>query len=60
MQDDALGTFSTSYTAGSVVKGATILTGFQTGVISPGTTFYDSPMKNWWSIIQILETTGNY
>ena len=45
LQDDALGTFSTSYTAGSVVKGATIMTGFQTGVISPGTTFYDSPMK---------------
>ena len=56
LQDDALGTFSTSYTAGSVVKGATILTGFQTGVISPGTTFYDSPMKIGGTIIQILET----
>lgn len=31
--------------AGSVVKGATVLAGFQSGVISPGTTFYDSPIK---------------
>ncbi|MDY0404772.1 penicillin-binding transpeptidase domain-containing protein [Virgibacillus sp. 179-BFC.A HS] len=30
---------------GSVVKGATILTGLQSGVIQPGTTFYDEPVK---------------
>lgn len=45
MQDDALGTFTTTYTVGSVVKGATVLTGFQTGAISPGTVFYDTPIK---------------
>src|SRR5690606_33163372 len=41
IQDDALGTFTTSYNAGSTVKGATILTGFQTGAIKPGTIFVD-------------------
>jgi cell division protein FtsI/penicillin-binding protein 2 len=30
---------------GSVVKGATILAGYESGVISPGQTFYDSPIK---------------
>ncbi len=44
MQDDALGTFTTTYNVGSAVKGATILTGYQTGVISPGTSFFDSPL----------------
>ncbi|MBY0122378.1 penicillin-binding protein 2 [Bacillus sp. S/N-304-OC-R1] len=44
MQDDALGNITTSYNVGSAVKGATILTGFKTGVISPGTTFYDAPI----------------
>ncbi|WP_338470259.1 penicillin-binding protein 2 [Niallia sp. XMNu-256] len=45
MVDDALGTFTTTYTVGSVVKGATILTGFQTGAISPGTVIYDTPIR---------------
>src|SRR4051794_16576740 len=45
MQDDALGTFTSTYTVGSAIKGATILTGYQTGAITPGTTFYDSPLK---------------
>ena len=45
MQDDALGTFTSTYTVGSSVKGATILTGYQTGAIRPGTTFYDSPLR---------------
>lgn len=45
MQDFALGTISTSYNVGSSVKGATILTGFQTGVINPGTYFLDRPLK---------------
>ena len=44
MQDDALGTFTTTYNVGSTVKGATILTGYQTGVISPGTSLLDSPL----------------
>ncbi|WP_394233424.1 peptidoglycan D,D-transpeptidase FtsI family protein [Niallia oryzisoli] len=44
MQDDALGTFTTTYNVGSAVKGATILTGYQTGVIKPGSSFYDAPL----------------
>src|SRR5699024_9870016 len=30
---------------GSAVKGATVLSGYQSGVIKPGTTFYDAPIK---------------
>lgn len=45
MQDDALGTFTTSYNVGSAVKGATILTGYKTGAITPGTKFDDAPIK---------------
>ncbi|EKN65743.1 penicillin-binding protein transpeptidase [Neobacillus bataviensis LMG 21833] len=45
MVDDALGTFTTTYSVGSTVKGATILTGYKTGAISPGTTFDDSGIK---------------
>ncbi|KON87040.1 penicillin-binding protein [Sporosarcina globispora] len=45
MQDDALGNITTTYNVGSAVKGATILTGYQTGAIQPGTVFYDRPLK---------------
>ncbi|WP_019154517.1 peptidoglycan D,D-transpeptidase FtsI family protein [Robertmurraya massiliosenegalensis] len=45
MKDFALGNISTSYNVGSTVKGATILTGYQTGAIKPGTVFYDEPLK---------------
>ncbi len=45
MKDDALGTFTTTYNVGSTVKGATILTGFKTGAISPGTVFDDKGLK---------------
>lgn len=44
MQDFALGNIVSSYTVGSSVKGATILTGYKTGAIQPGTHFYDSPI----------------
>lgn len=56
-QDDALGTFTTTYNVGSAVKGATILTGFQTGVIQPETTINDTPMyintlrKGSWKVL---------
>ena len=39
-----LGTFTTTYNVGSAVKGATVLTGYQTGVISPGTSLFDTPL----------------
>jgi cell division protein FtsI/penicillin-binding protein 2 len=45
INDYALGTFTSSYPAGSVVKGATVLTGFQTGAIQPGTVLVDEPIK---------------
>ncbi|MBY0147223.1 penicillin-binding protein 2 [Neobacillus niacini] len=45
MQDDALGTITTTYNVGSAVKGATILTGFKQGVIKPGTRIDDTGIK---------------
>jgi cell division protein FtsI/penicillin-binding protein 2 len=45
MTDDALGTFTTTYNVGSTVKGATILTGYKTGAISPNTYFDDRGIK---------------
>jgi penicillin-binding protein A len=45
IQDDALGTITTTYNVGSAVKGATILTGFKTGVIKPGTKINDTGIK---------------
>ena len=34
-----LGTLTSSYELGSTVKGATVLTGFETNAITPGTHF---------------------
>jgi cell division protein FtsI/penicillin-binding protein 2 len=45
MSDDALGTFTTTYNVGSTVKGATVLTGYKTGAILPGTVFDDRGLK---------------
>nr|WP_042356099.1 penicillin-binding protein 2 [Bacillus rubiinfantis] len=45
MHDDAIGTFTTTYSVGSTVKGATILTGYKTGAILPGTVFDDAGIK---------------
>ncbi|PDZ71064.1 peptidoglycan D,D-transpeptidase FtsI family protein [Bacillus pseudomycoides] len=44
VEDYALGTMTSSYELGSTVKGATLLTGYQTGAIKPFTHFYDAPM----------------
>ncbi len=44
MIDNALGNIQEAYIAGSVVKGATILTGFKEGVIDRNTYFYDRPI----------------
>ncbi len=41
MQDDALMTMTTGYAMGSAVKGATVLTGYQTGAIHQGSTWLD-------------------
>lgn len=45
IEDYALGTMTSSYELGSTVKGATVLTVFETKAITPGTYFYDAPMK---------------
>ncbi|PLR86100.1 penicillin-binding protein [Bacillus canaveralius] len=45
MIDDALGNITTTYNVGSAVKGATVLTGFKTGVIKPTDRFDDTPLK---------------
>jgi cell division protein FtsI/penicillin-binding protein 2 len=45
MSDDALGTYTTAYNVGSTVKGATILTGYKAGAITPGTVFDDQGLK---------------
>ncbi|RFU65716.1 peptidoglycan D,D-transpeptidase FtsI family protein [Peribacillus glennii] len=45
IEDFALGNISTSYTMGSSVKGATVLAGFHTGAISPGTVFNDVKIR---------------
>jgi penicillin-binding protein A len=45
VEDYALGTFTAAYEMGSVVKGATVLTGFQTGVIQPGSYIVDEPIQ---------------
>ncbi len=44
MRDYAQGNITTSYNVGSAVKGATILTGYQTGAIKPGSTQLDEPL----------------
>ncbi|PTY80341.1 penicillin-binding protein [Heyndrickxia sporothermodurans] len=45
INDYALGNMTTSYSMGSVVKGATVLTGYQTGAISPGDVLNDRPLN---------------
>jgi penicillin-binding protein A len=43
--DYVKGTYQSAYTMGSSITGATILTGFETGVIQPGTRLIDEPLK---------------
>lgn len=43
--DYALGTTNNAYVVGSAVKGATVLAGFQEGVMNPGQTIVDTPIK---------------
>jgi penicillin-binding protein A len=45
IMDFALGNMTTSYSMGSVVKGATVLTGYNTGAITPGYQQHDQPLK---------------
>ncbi|WP_243299583.1 peptidoglycan D,D-transpeptidase FtsI family protein [Bacillus litorisediminis] len=45
MQDFALGNISTSYVMGSAVKGATVLTGYEEGVLRVGESLVDEVIK---------------
>jgi penicillin-binding protein A len=45
MTDYVKGTYQSAYAMGQSITGATLLTGFETGVIQPGTTLIDEPMK---------------
>lgn len=47
--------FNDAHRPGSTIKGATVLAGLQTGVMSPGESIYDSPIK-----IKGSETKGSY
>lgn len=49
MRDFALGNMITSYVMGSAVKGATVLTGYNEGILQPGDRLYDE-------VIQIAKT----
>lgn len=61
LEDDALGNILNTFNVGSVVKGATVLTGYKNGVISPATRFDDraldikgTPIKKSYSYLGIL------
>lgn len=66
MRDFALGNISTSYNVGSAVKGATVLTGYKTGAIQPGSTQRDEPLvikntpvkKSWKTFGTINDLTA--
>jgi penicillin-binding protein A len=64
--DFALGNITTSYNVGSAVKGATVLTGYETGAIHPGSTQLDEPLfikntpekKSWKTFGTINDLTA--
>jgi cell division protein FtsI/penicillin-binding protein 2 len=66
LKDYALGTMTSAYAMGSAVKGATVLTGFQTGVLHINTPIKDEPLyikgtpvkKSWQTMGTINELTA--
>jgi penicillin-binding protein A len=61
MEDDALGNILKTFNVGSVVKGATVFTGYKTGAISSATRFDDkaldikgTPIKKSYSYLGVL------
>ncbi|MGG2952065.1 peptidoglycan D,D-transpeptidase FtsI family protein [Geobacillus stearothermophilus] len=64
--DFAIGNITSAYAMGSAVKGATVLTGFQTGVLYPNTYIKDEPLyiyrtpekKSWKTMGTINELTA--
>ena len=66
MNDFAQGTYTSAYAMGSVIKPATLLTGYQTGAINMWNVEYDAPMtikgtptkKSWKSMGTINDLTA--
>jgi penicillin-binding protein A len=64
--DFAIGNLTSAYAMGSAVKGAMVLTGFQTGVLHPNTYIRDEPLyikgtppkKSWQTMGTINELTA--
>ncbi|OMP67309.1 penicillin-binding protein [Domibacillus epiphyticus] len=64
--DYALGTVNSSFEMGSAVKGATVLTGYETGAIQPGQSFLDEPIylmgtpvkKSVWTMGMVNDQTA--
>lgn len=64
--DFAIGNLTSAYAMGSAVKGAMVLTGFQTGVLHPNTYIVDEPLyikgtppkKSWQTMGTINELTA--
>ncbi|MGM9927455.1 MAG: peptidoglycan D,D-transpeptidase FtsI family protein [Bacillus sp. (in: firmicutes)] len=71
IEDNAYGAIYNAYAMGSAVKGATVLTGYQTGVINPGDVLLDTPItiggltkKSWTTMgsindLKALERSSN-
>ncbi|MGR6897472.1 peptidoglycan D,D-transpeptidase FtsI family protein [Rummeliibacillus sp. BSL5] len=74
VNDYAIGTFTSAYEVGSVVKPATLLTGYSLNAITPGETLLDQPIKIgqttkssifnrngaiWLNDLQALERSSN-
>lgn len=69
--NETYGTIFNAYAMGSSIKGATVLTGYETGVISPGTVMLDTPItiggltkKSWQTMglvndLKALERSSN-
>jgi penicillin-binding protein A len=45
LSDYVKGTYQTTYSMGQSITGATVITGYETGVIQPGSRFVDEPLK---------------
>jgi penicillin-binding protein A len=45
LSDYIKGTYQSAFTVGQSIAGATLLTGYETGAIQPGTTLIDEPLK---------------
>lgn len=67
-KDFAAGNFTTAYVPGSAIKGATVLSGYMTGVIKPGSYLIDEPivlpstptMSSWFNSSRKMNINDTY